>query len=84
MASPHSFHERAGPVSDTGRSLSSASAPRPPPFRPRPRPFRLRPFRPPALSASGPAPPFRTPLPPSAYAVCSLAVSFDSMVKMAS
>jgi len=52
MASPHSFHERAGPVSDTGRSLSSTSGP--------------------------------APAPPSTYAFCSLAVSFDSMVKMAS
>jgi len=49
MASPHSFHERAGPVSDTADHL----------------------FAPP------------TP-PPSADAVCSLAASFDSMVKMAS
>jgi hypothetical protein len=48
MASPHSFHERADPVSDTVDSL-----------------FRLRP-------------------PPSTYAFCSLAASFDSMVKMAS
>jgi hypothetical protein len=34
MASPHSFHERAAPVSDTGRSFSPALGPRP---------FRLRP-----------------------------------------
>lgn len=51
MASPHSFHEWAAPVSDTVDSLSSASGPRPPSF---------------------------------AYAFCSLAASFDSMVKMAS
>ncbi len=62
MASPHSFHERADPVSDTAGSF----------FR-----FRLQP-PPPALFASGPRPP------PSAYAFCSLAVSVDSMVKMAS
>jgi hypothetical protein len=70
MASPHPFHERAGPVSDTVGSFSSASAPAPRPFRPpapSPRPFRLR-----------------TPPPPSTYAFCSLAVSLDSMVKMAS
>ena len=53
MASPHSFHERAGPVSDTVDSLFS-------------------------FSASGPRPP------PSTYTFCSLAVSLDSMVKMAS
>ena len=62
MASPHSFHERADPVSDTAGSFF----PLPPPA-PAPRPFRFR-LRP----------------PPSAYAFCSLAVSFDSMVKMAS
>jgi hypothetical protein len=65
MASPHSFHERAAPVSDTGRPLSSAPAPLPSASGPRPPPFRLEP-------------------PPPTYAFCSLAVSFDSMVKMAS
>jgi hypothetical protein len=68
MASPHSFHERAGPVSDTVDSLF-------PPPAPALHPFRLRP-PPSTLSASGP--------PPFAYAFCSLAASLDSVVKMAS
>jgi hypothetical protein len=79
MASPYSFHERASPVSDAVALFFSASGPRPfPP--PGPAPSRLRA---PPLPASGPCP-FPPPAPPFAYAFCSLAASFDSMVKMAS
>ena len=61
MASPHSFHERADPVSDTvGLNLPHPA---------------LRPPR----SASR-----ASPVVPRAYALCPLAVSLDSMVKIAS
>ena len=75
MASPYSFHERASPVSDTVALFFSASGPALPASGPRPQPSRLRP--------SAPRPYRFRPL-PSAYAFCSLAVRFDSMVKMAS
>jgi hypothetical protein len=70
MASPHSFHERADPVSDTvGLNLPCPrSAPRAPH---------------PALRVPCSAPRAR-PVAPRAYAFCPLAVSLDSIVKIAS
>jgi hypothetical protein len=61
MASPHSFHERADPVSDrVGLNL-------PHPALGVPRRTRRAP-----------------PVAPGSYAFCPLAVSLDSMVKIAS
>jgi hypothetical protein len=61
MASPHSFHERADPVSDTvGLNLPHPA------------------LRVPRSASRAP------PVAPRAYAFCPLAVSLDSMVRIAS
>ena len=69
MASPHSFHERAEPVSDTVGLNLPRPALRPAPRAPRsvPRPASRAP-----------------PVAPRAYAFCPLAVSLDSIIKIAS
>ena len=75
MASPHSFHERAEPVSDTiGLNLlcPALRAPRSASRAPRPA------LRVPRSASRAP------PVAPRAYAFCPLAVSLDSIVNIAS
>jgi hypothetical protein len=68
MTSPHSFHERADPVSDTvGLNLPHPALRTPHPALRTPRSVLRVP-----------------PVAPRAYALCPLAVSLDSMVKIAS
>jgi hypothetical protein len=76
MTSPHSFHERAEPVSDTvGLNLP----------RPAPRAPSRAPSRAPRPASRALRPALRVPpVAPRAYAFCPLAVSLDSIVNIAS
>jgi hypothetical protein len=92
MASPYSFHERAEPLSDTvGLKLLNRTLRAPRPTRRAPRAARHVPRLAHSVPPVVPSRPARRALAsraplvaPRAYAFCPLAVSLDSMVKIAS